>query len=170
MASSRRVAAAAYASAVSLTKCNMNAVLLVAAALSVLVVGPLGSVEQEIRVEPEQDLIARIKSVTGEAPELCGQMMHPGNWGRPAYQVRDLDGPIQCARAAARQHRAFFFVLKGLGFDSWTASGLLGDSAGQMQFFTYDNLYGHGTLRLRACLAPTGQVNADGFVYVACGT
>ena len=147
----------------------MNAVLLVAAALGALVVDPVGVGAQDLRIEPEHDLVARVTRITGEGPEVCGRLMHPGNWGQPAYRVDDLKGPLQCARAAAGQHRAFFLVLKGLGFDSWTASGLLGDATGQMQFFTYDNLYGRGTLRLLACVAPTGQVNADGFVYLACG-
>lgn len=64
----------------------------------------------------------------------------------------------------------FAFVLKTPGLDSWTATGLLGGSDGVVQLFTYDNLYGHGTLRTSACDAPRAETNADGFVFIACDT
>lgn len=59
-------------------------------------------------------------------------------------------------------------MLKTMGFDSWTAVGLLTDSSGHLWFFTYDNLYGHGTLRARSCSNPVAIVTADGFPYLEC--
>ncbi len=46
--------------------------------------------------------------------------------------------------------------------------GMLSNSSGRLLFFTYDNLYGQGTLRTRSCGSPTAKVNADGFVYIEC--
>jgi hypothetical protein len=123
---------------------------------------------EAIRIDPERDLNARIGRITGEVPEDCGRLMSPGTWGQPAYGVEELQKPIACAGRAARARRAFAVVLKTLGFDSWTATGLLGGTDGVVRLFTYDNLYGKGTLRTSRCETPDGRVNADGFVYISC--
>lgn len=121
-----------------------------------------------LRRDPEQDLLARVGRITGAAPQDCGRLMQPGTWGKSAYVLGDLAGPISCAIASAGERRPFVVVLKTMGFDCWIASGLLGDSSGQLKFFTYDNLYGQGTLRTRPCGAPTAKVNADGFPHIEC--
>ncbi len=121
-----------------------------------------------IRRDPEQDLLLRVESITGPAPQDCGRLMQPGTWGRPAYDLDDLAEPVRCATVAVGARRPAVVVLKTMGFDSWTAMGLLTNSSGQLWFFTYDNLYGQGTLRTRLCSNATAQVTADGFPYLEC--
>ena len=125
---------------------------------------------ETIRTDPEQDLMARIVRITGEAPEECGRLMTPGTWGQPTYRVEDLNTPLECAKRAARARRPFVVVLKTLGFDSWTAMGLLGNRNGAMQLFTYDRLYGQGTLRTNPCDTPSAVTNPDGFLFITCET
>ncbi len=121
-----------------------------------------------IRRDPEQDLLLRVESITGSAPEDCGRLMQPGTWGRPAYDLDDLAEPVRCATVAVGARRPSVVVLKTIGFDSWTAMGLLTDSLGRLWFYTYDNLYGQGTLRTSVCTNPTAKVTADGFPYIEC--
>lgn len=135
--------------------------------LTALIAGQRSGLES-IQTEPEHDLTARIVQFTGEPPEDCGRLMAPGNWGRPAYRLADLNRPIECAVRAARARRPFVVVLKTLGFDSWTASGLLGSSDGVIRRLLYDNLYNEPHFRTQVCGTPTAKVNADGFVYIHC--
>lgn len=121
-----------------------------------------------IRREPEQDLKARAWSITGPEPQDCGRLMQPGVWGRPAYDLDDLAAPVRCAIDAAGERRPSMVALETMGFDSWTAMGLLTDSSGRLWFFTYDNLYGNGALRARPCSSPAAKASADGFPYIEC--
>jgi hypothetical protein len=145
----------------------MNTAAIASMLLTALVAGQQPGVES-VRTKPEEDLTARIVRLTGEAPEDCGRLMAPGNWGRPAYQLADLNKPIECAMRAAQARKPFFVVLRTLGFDSWTASGLLGSSDGVIRRLLYDNLYDQPNLRTQVCGTPTARVNADGFVFIHC--
>jgi hypothetical protein len=121
-----------------------------------------------IRRDPEQDLLLRVESIVGPEPQDCGRLMQPGTWGRPAYNLDDVAEPVRCATVAAGERRPSVVVLKTMGFDSWTAMGLLTNASGRLWFFTYDNLHGHGTLRTSSCSSPTAKVTADGFPHVEC--
>lgn len=123
---------------------------------------------QSTPFNPQQDLLTRISRIVGEQPEDCGQVKQAGKWGRPAPNTAVVDGPIRCSLVAGGARRPFFMVLETPGFDSWTASGLLGTADGLVQSFTYDSLYGQGTLRTQACPKPRGILSADGFVLIEC--
>lgn len=146
-------------------------------AATTLIAGLIASLElgaqpgigvEAIRRTPEDDLLATVGGITGPGAKDCGRLMQPGTWGQPAYDREHLAPPLQCAVDAAGERQPSIVVLKSMGFDSWTASGLLSDSSGQLMFFTYDNVYGQGTLRTRACRTPISKVNPDGFVYIDC--
>jgi len=104
----------------------MNTIWIVVTSLTAFMAAGQAPGWETIRTNPEQDLMARIVGVTGEAPEDCGRLINPGNWGQPTDRAEDLQSPIECAARAARTRRAFVVVLKTLGFDSWTATGLPG--------------------------------------------
>jgi hypothetical protein len=142
--------------------------MIVVASLFAIVAAGQQPGQEAIRANPEHDLVARISRIIGDTREDCGRLLSPGTWGQPAYRIEDLRGPIECAQRAAQARKAFVVVLKTLGFDSWTATGLLGGPDGAVQMFTYDNLYGQGTLRVSSCQSPTAAKNPDGFVYIAC--
>lgn len=122
----------------------------------------------QARTDPEGELQAKLRAVTGDNARVCGRLMSPGTWGRPTYRSEDLEEPVKCAVESSRRREPFWLVLKTLGFDSWTANGLVGTSDGIIKHVLYDYLYGKANFRTQVCGTPSVRVNGDGFVYIHC--
>jgi hypothetical protein len=123
----------------------------------------------QAKVDPPDDLYARIKALTGPNPLECGRSQQPGDGKSPGYPPEAIQPSIECAVRSAKAKRTFWTFLRSVSADSWVAAGLYATDDGVIQYFTYTNgATAAPVLKVQPCGIPSVKTSAAGVVSIAC--
>jgi hypothetical protein len=114
---------------------------------------------QQAKVDPPDDLYARVKALTGPNPLECGRSQQPGDGKSPGYPPEAIQPSVECAVRSAKVKRSFWTFLRSVSADSWVV----------IQYFTYTNgATAAPVLKVQPCGVPSLSTSAAGVVSIAC--
>jgi hypothetical protein len=105
----------------------------------------------QLLTEHVATFLSRVRDVTGESQEDCGQFRLRNRDGQSAQ--RDLDGAIACILTNAQSMRPALTWIEHQGRDSFIAAGLVVRASGAVERFHYDSI--DGNIRFEPCATPT---------------
>ena len=88
---------------------------------------------------------ARLRTVVdgliGKNPLDCGALKRVDDGPeRARIETKALERALACAKDAASKRQPFVTYIAGYGFDSWLATGLMGNKQGTITRFHFDSL------------------------------
>lgn len=122
---------------------------------------------QQAKLDPPDDLYARVKVLTGPNPLECGRSQQPG--AAPGYSVEAIQPSIDCAVRSGKAKHAFWTFVRSVNANAWVAAGLYAKDDGAIQYFTYTNgAAAEPVLDVKPCGVPSLRTSAAGVVSIAC--
>jgi len=122
---------------------------------------------QPPKLDPPDDLYARVKVFTGPNPLECGRSQQPGS--APGYTAEAIQPSVDCAVRSAKAKHTFWTFVRSVNAVAWVASGLYAKDDGVIQYFTYTNgAAAEPVLDVKPCGVPSLRTSAAGVVSIAC--